>query len=295
MSNAFVVELERLRVQLRNILRSKGKTVADNAPLNTIIPLTESISVNSAIKSMCEKTNFEIVDTEGIITSVSPFLSADASPHLTKLHLPNCTQITGMGGQTTGLTSLKLPSCIMFGDFAVNGESGSPNLTEIELNNNISSIGNGFLKGATGLTELVIGNVGTIGYRFLQDCTNLIRFKMGNCTSLNMGGSTNGYSFQNVNNLKIADFGDVVFSGGHATGGTFKNATNFKALVLRKTDGVCTLGSANAFLWLKNNVTGWYIYVPDALVDTYKGASNWSTFADYFKPLSEYDESAILS
>ena len=30
------------------------------------------------------------------------------------------------------------------------------------------------------------------------------------------------------------------------------------------------------------------IYVPDDLVETYKGATNWSSYADKFKPLSEY-------
>ena len=31
-----------------------------------------------------------------------------------------------------------------------------------------------------------------------------------------------------------------------------------------------------------------YVYVPDNLVDTYKTATNWSTYADQIKPLSEY-------
>ena len=30
-----------------------------------------------------------------------------------------------------------------------------------------------------------------------------------------------------------------------------------------------------------------YIYVPDALVDSYKKATNWVTYADQIKPLSE--------
>ena len=34
-----------------------------------------------------------------------------------------------------------------------------------------------------------------------------------------------------------------------------------------------------------------YIYVPDALVNDYKKATNWSVFANQIKPLSEYVES----
>ena len=32
------------------------------------------------------------------------------------------------------------------------------------------------------------------------------------------------------------------------------------------------------------------IYVPNESVDTYKTATNWSTYADIIKPLSEYVE-----
>ena len=34
------------------------------------------------------------------------------------------------------------------------------------------------------------------------------------------------------------------------------------------------------------NGTG-YIYVPDSLVDSYKTATNWSTYASQIKPISE--------
>lgn len=33
-----------------------------------------------------------------------------------------------------------------------------------------------------------------------------------------------------------------------------------------------------------------FIYVPDALVESYKTATNWSTYADQILPLSEYVE-----
>ena len=33
-----------------------------------------------------------------------------------------------------------------------------------------------------------------------------------------------------------------------------------------------------------------YIYVPDDLVEDYKAATNWSTYAAQIKPLSEYVE-----
>lgn len=286
---------ERLRVQLRDILRSKGKTVADDATLATLIPLVNSVGINDEFKKMCEGQQFELVDSEGIITTIpAQFITDSYKKKITKVDLPECTSLgESVFSNGTTLISVKLPKCTSFGNSTLGGETGLTALQELVLSNNIASIGNLFLVHCP-LTELHLGNIGTIGYRFLQNCSNLVVFKMDSCTSINMGGTT-AYSFQSVNSLKIADFGNVsAFTSGDASN-TFKNATNMKAVVIRKTDGVATLGTVNAFKWLLNNVTGWYIYVPDDLVDAYKADSKWSTFADYFKPLSEYDEEAILN
>ena len=59
-----------------------------------------------------------------------------------------------------------------------------------------------------------------------------------------------------------------------------------QTLVLRASD-VCSLGSTKI---LENSLiaTGeGYIYVPDNLVNLYKTATNWSTYANQIKPLSE--------
>lgn len=60
--------------------------------------------------------------------------------------------------------------------------------------------------------------------------------------------------------------------------------------MIRNASAVVTNGGANTF---SNSAiasgTG-YIYVPDALVEDYKVATNWSTYAAQIKPLSEYVE-----
>lgn len=62
-----------------------------------------------------------------------------------------------------------------------------------------------------------------------------------------------------------------------------------ETLILRKSDAICTLQNTNAFTGTKIASGTGYIYVPDELVDTYKGATNWSTFASQIKPLSELE------
>lgn len=61
---------------------------------------------------------------------------------------------------------------------------------------------------------------------------------------------------------------------------------NIKTLVLRASS-VCSLGSIDI---LKNSLIAngeGYIYVPGNLVNSYKTATNWSTYANQIKPLSE--------
>lgn len=60
-------------------------------------------------------------------------------------------------------------------------------------------------------------------------------------------------------------------------------------LILRKTDSICVLSAADGVGYSVNIPKGTgYIYVPRALVDTYKAATNWSTYATQFRALEDY-------
>ena len=60
-------------------------------------------------------------------------------------------------------------------------------------------------------------------------------------------------------------------------------AINLKTLILRTTAKVVNLYNASNSLPTSSFTT----YVPDDLVNSYKEATNWSTYADRIKPLSE--------
>lgn len=67
--------------------------------------------------------------------------------------------------------------------------------------------------------------------------------------------------------------------------GTFARCGNLQAVIL-SGETVATLNSTDAFLDVTmGGTTGCYIYVPSALVDTYKAETNWATYADYIKPI----------
>lgn len=102
-------------------------------------------------------------------------------------------------------------------------------------------------------------------------------------------------ALQNCWELKTADFGNATSIGNNALMSCFV----LTALILRG-DAICSLASTSVFSKCYHilgtvdssyNIQGLkdgYIYVPDELVDSYKAATNWSTYADQIKPLSEY-------
>lgn len=80
---------------------------------------------------------------------------------------------------------------------------------------------------------------------------------------------------QNINYMylpNIKSFGNRSFAG----------FTTINLIIgTSESSGIATAGS---YVWMNNRG---YIYVPDHLVDTYKAASNWSTYSSYIKGHSE--------
>lgn len=68
---------------------------------------------------------------------------------------------------------------------------------------------------------------------------------------------------------------------------TFQNCRKLTALILR-AESVVTLVSTNSFTSTPIASGTGYIYVPRSLVDSYKSATNWSTYANQFRALEDY-------
>ena len=70
----------------------------------------------------------------------------------------------------------------------------------------------------------------------------------------------------------------------------FDRCNSMTALILRNTNAVCTLvGTLSYSGGVASNGNG-YIYVPAALVDSYKVATNWSAFADRIRAIEDYPD-----
>lgn len=115
------------------------------------------------------------------------------------------------------------------------------------------------------------------GYCF-SFCTSLIEAKFQSPISIE------AYIFYNASKLQKCDFN--VFT-------IYMNTFTFSALdtlILRRSEKITYLNSKNAFAGTPIAKGTGYIYVPAALIDEYKTATNWVTFASQFRAIEDYPD-----
>ena len=174
----------------------------------------------------------------------------------------------------------------------------------------------------TGLKKLRIPNVTTIGISAFDSCNQVDQIDIPKCTKIGNRSfaSCNKASFINAPLLEEVSAGGFygmqtattaniplvkkLASQGFYYSRTIErldfqqltlieqlalNQTNLTVLIIR-TGSVCSLGNVNA---LANSPvakgTG-YVYVPRNLVDSYKSATNWSTYANQIRAIEDYPE-----
>ena len=127
------------------------------------------------------------------------------------------------------------------------------------------------------ITEISSSSATSIGDGAFSSCSALTTVDFPAATSIG------GYAFQNCSALTTVDF-PVATSIGD---GAFKSCSALKSLLLRGNN-VCTLSSTSAFTSTPIASGTGYIYVPSALIEQYKAATNWSTYAAQFRALENY-------
>lgn len=135
-------------------------------------------------------------------------------------------------------------------------------------------------QGSTKLVTVNLPNVTSLGGYAFYSCSGLKTIKLPKLVSVST------QVFYSNTNLQHADCGQL----GNIPAQTFNACAALTELILRKTGSICTLSNVNG---VKNtpigNGTG-YVYVPSALVDSYKTATNWSTFEAQFRAIEDYPE-----
>ena len=152
----------------------------------------------------------------------------------------------------------------------------------------ISSIPTGGVDAPTGLID---GTATTLDLSAWPVTGALRSYAFGYCTKLTsitlpagITGSVGSSAFSNCSSLTSLTLPAGVTSIGTQA---FYGST-LRQLVIQRTAGVVTLANVDAFGNSGITATTGVIYVPGALVSTYKTAANWVTFADRIQPLSAY-------
>lgn len=142
------------------------------------------------------------------------------------------------------------------------------------LPSDLTTIGAGAFASCANLTTIVLpSGVTSIGSNAFRDCTNLTSISIPSGVT----GAIGNYTFQNDTNLPLIDLPSGVTSIGTSA---FNGCNALATMILRRSDGVCALSNVNA---LQNTPIRGYnslrgtVYVPSALIESYKAASNWST------------------
>ena len=157
----------------------------------------------------------------------------------------------------------------------------NPGLKRVRLAN-AGSVGNYNFYNCDALETIDLPNAtGTIGTYFGYSCAKLTAVNLPKVTGFN------SYAFQSASAIEMVD---LPMCGSISNYG-FRYCSNLKTLILRKTDGICTLGGSSAFVSSAIASGKGYIYVPSALIEDYKAASNWSKYAERFRTIegSEYE------
>ena len=271
--------------------------------------ISTSDTFNSYIQKLEEHPFYVKTLVEGTIknvnlpnaTSIGDY-AFDSCSSLTSVSFPNATSIGQYAFRScSGLTSVSFPNATSIGEGAFYYCSG---LTEVSFPN-ATSIGSGAFESCSGLTSVSIPNATSIGTYAFQKCSKLTSVSFPVATSI---GS---YAFDSCKGLTSVSIPNATSIGSSAfdscrslTSVSFPEATSIGQYAFRScsslttiyvgtnTSTVCTLSNTNAF----NDCTKLTnIYVPNSLVDSYKSATNWSSYASKIQSYEQPVECIALS
>lgn len=122
-----------------------------------------------------------------------------------------------------------------------------------------------------------------VGGLYFGYCTSLINIELPKLQTME------NEVFSGCSSLEKVDMGRTNESSNNPYIGqsVFLNCSSLKTFIIRNSK-VATLLNSNTFndTPIATSTTEGYIYVPDNLVESYKTATNWSTYASKIKPLS---------
>ena len=241
-------------------------------------------SIDSNIKAINIKSGVSILGVtgmleEGITPSGELPITTNGTHDVTNYASVN-VNVASSGGSDEAealikrtITSYSNDTLTSVGNYAFHSCS---KLTTVSLPN-ATTIGTSSFN-ASGITSIYIPKVTSITTQSFYMCNSLTELNMPSLKTIAAQG------VRNCKKLARVDLGVTTSIGALS----FDSCPALDTFIVR-TSSVCSLANTSAFTGtLIASGTG-YIYVPDNLVDSYKSATNWSTYAAQIKALSVLD------
>lgn len=222
------------------------------------------------------------------LSSEKPIAIADgcfiSCTSLQTVSLSNAKYIeSGAFQSCISLTDISLPKVTELPNNIFNGCSS---LTNIDTSN-ITSIEHSAFTGCSNLNTVNLDKVIYLGSYAFENCSSLVNINMPKAIEIG------NYAFENCTNLTIVDLGSCISIGStdySYSSRVFYDCTNLATLILRSPKK-CTLVSDDDVFYNTPIASGTgYIYVPSALLDSYKTDSIWSTYATQFRAIEDYPD-----
>ena len=217
---------------------------------------------------------------------------------LTDVNLPNAKTVGGSAFQNcTSLTKLDLPKATELNNYLV---SGCSSLVELNIPNATS--GKGFAIAGSKIEHLYLPKFASPGSSVFRGATYLRTVDMPLLNNVQQYLFMGCSALENVTFPKVAYVAEQAMESCSALtyvdlpickridAKGFNKCSSLETLILRLTTAVCSLANVSAFTGTPIASGTGFIYVPSALVDSYKSATNWSTFASQFRTIEDFPD-----
>jgi len=255
-NNGDVIELEGSGELTYGMISSYTATLV-SAEIGT---LCTSIG-NTVFRGFSSLTSVTIPDS---VTSIGEY--AFQASNITSVTIPDSvTSISnGAFSSCSSLTSVTIGNGVT--SIGRSAFSSCSSFTSVTIPSSVTSIGTNAFAGCSGLTSVTIpSSVTSIGTNAFGGCSSLTSVTIPSSVT-----SIGGGAFYDCDGLTSVTIGDGVTSIGY---GAFQECSGLTSVTVNATTPPTLDGEA---FYDTNNCP---IYVPSASVDTYKAATNWSTYA----------------
>ncbi len=178
----------------------------------------------------------------------------------------------------SSLASVELPNCTKIGTYSFSGCSALTEVTDEQFASLTSMGANAF--NGTKVQRVSLSKLTSMGGNAFIQITSLKEIRLPAMKSLE-----NNCFRQCYGGLNLVDLGACT----KIASGAFYGCEYFNNLVLR-SETMCTLDGTGSLCGFSGNNSTYpkKIYVPSALVESYKTATNWSSYANRIFALEDY-------